>query len=976
MPRSSGSRPLSDESAWLAGRATVEARGNEPWLLDEREACWAVVDGLVDVFAVDVASGGDTGARHHVAQAGAGQLLCGGAVLSPEPGRAGMALLVVPSPTVTVVPLTRSEVLGLLADPAERLLATLALSDWAETLSARLPRKRRPFASVPAAPGAPLELLEGQSLTARGGAACVRLTAGSARLVSDEAMTVTAPSDWLPITDNTWLEAAEDVVCEAVYLVRALHGDAGLAPIDELYRVLMTGLRERYRREDADEVERLRLRDDILREAFSRTLARQASVLDAGPVTTAAADEDDLLAACRIIGHRMGTSFRQAPDSWRHSKAYHPVSAIARASHLRYREVALDGAWWRSDHGPLLAYTQDDGAPVALLPAGSRSYRARVPGAAEPVKVDEAFASGLAPRAFMFYRPLPERPLTGRDILRYTLRGNRRDIALVCVLGFLAAVIALSLPLFTEIVFNYIVPKGNAGALTEVAAMLLVIAVVMGVFAYTRGVMTVRVQTRLDSELQAAVWDRLLSLPAAFFRQFTAGDLATRVTYINQISTVLFNSVVGSMLAGIFSLVNLVLILTYSPQLALLALVLVLVAAAVSFTVAWLQLKERRKMLESQGKLSGVVLQFVSAVAKLRDTGAEERAFMRWSDGFVEMTRHTLRAQRIAIAGITFNAAFPLVCSAGAFAVFFYYVQGTYQTGQFMAYTAAFSQLLAGLLSMSMALTALTTAAPLYERVKPILQELPEVDDTKADPGELIGHIEMDHVTFSYDPESPPTITDLTLDVLPGEFVAIVGPSGAGKSTLFRLLLGFDTPESGEIRFDGQDLRTLDLGALRRQVSTVLQNGRVFSGSIQMNIAGAAQLTQDEVWEAARAAGLAEDIEAMPMGMFTYGAEGGVTLSGGQRQRLLIARALSTKPAILLFDEATSALDNRTQALVMHSLEELNATRVVIAQRLSTVRSADRIYVLEDGRVAQVGSFDELMSKPGLFRHLAERQLV
>jgi len=293
-----------------------------------------------------------------------------------------------------------------------------------------------------------------------------------------------------------------------------------------------------------------------------------------------------------------------------------------------------------------------------------------------------------------------------------------------------------------------------------------------------------------------------------------------------------------------------------------------------------------------------------------------------------------------------------------------------------MAYTAAFAQLLAGLLAMSMALASLTLVAPLYERTKPILEAMPEVDDTKADPGELRGHIEMSHVTFSYDPEAQPTLHDLSLEVGPGEFVAIVGPSGAGKSTLFRLLLGFDTPEAGEIHYDGQDLRTLDLGALRRQLSTVLQNGRVFSGSIQLNIAGAAQLTQDEIWEAARAAGLADDIEAMPMGMFTYVAEGGVTLSGGQRQRLLIARALSTKPAILLFDEATSALDNRTQAKVMQSLEALNATRVVIAQRLSTVRAADRIYVLEDGRVAQQGSYDDLMSRPGLFKRLAERQLI
>jgi len=377
-----------------------------------------------------------------------------------------------------------------------------------------------------------------------------------------------------------------------------------------------------------------------------------------------------------------------------------------------------------------------------------------------------------------------------------------------------------------------------------------------------------------------------------------------------------------------------------------------------------------------QGKLSGVVLQFVSAVAKLRDTGAEERAFMRWSDDFVAMTRHTIKATRVTIAGNVFNAVFPLVATAAAFAVFAFSLGGSFQTAPFMAYTTAFAQLLAGVVALGLALVTLTTIVPLYERTRPILRAMPGTDETKADPGVILGHIEVDGVSFSYDPEGPPTIRDLSFEARPGEFVAIVGPSGAGKSTLFRILLGFDTPDSGSVHYDGKDLRTLDLTALRRQISTVLQNGRVFSGSIQLNIAGAAQLTQDDLWEAARAAGLEEDIEAMPMGMFTYVAEGGVTLSGGQRQRLLIARALSTKPAVLFFDEATSALDNRTQATVMHSLEELNATRVVIAQRLSTVRAADRIYVIERGQVVQSGPFDELMSKPGLFRRLAERQLV
>ena len=558
MPSSSGNRgPLADEAAWLAGRPTVEAHGNQPWLLDAHDACWAILDGSVDVFAVHVDPEEGTGARHHVAQAGPGQLLCGGAYLPDDSGRGGMALLAVPSPAVTVVALTRAQVGELLADPMERLLATLALSEWTETLSAHLPRKRRPFAGTSAPARGTFEAREGESVSARGGAACLRVVSGTALLVSDEAMPVTAANGWVPVTDDTWLEAQGDMTCEAVYLVQALRGEQGLAPIDALYRLLMEGLRERYRREDVAEVQRLRQREDVLRLAFSKTLARQASVLDAA-AATAAADEDDLLAACRAIGSKMGVRFHKPPQS-RHGKGYEPVSSIARASHVRYREVALDGAWWRSDHGPLLAFTREDDRPVALLPASAKSYRAVPPGTVQPVPVDEAFAATLHAGAFMFYRPLPERALRGRDIARYVLRGSRRDVAVVCGLGLLAAVIALALPLLTNLVFSYIVPSGDTSALWEVAALLFVVAVVMGVFAFTRGVVTVRVQTRVDSELQAAIWDRLLSLPPSFFRRFTAGDLATRVMNINQVSAIVFNSVVGSLVAAVFSLVNLML---------------------------------------------------------------------------------------------------------------------------------------------------------------------------------------------------------------------------------------------------------------------------------------------------------------------------------------------------------------------------------------------------------------------------------
>lgn len=496
MPPSSASRPPGEESSWLAGREHIEVHGNEPWLLDDRERFWAVVAGEVDVFAVRVGASGEPGARHHVAQAGPGQLLNGGGVSPGDFGAEGMALLAVPSGEASVAALSREEVSALLDDPEERLLAILALSEWAETLSAALPEARRPYAGRPAVPGTSVLLAEGEALIARGGAACVRVTEGEAYLVSDPSMPLNADRGWVPLTSDTWLVAPERATCGVVHLAQALRGEAGLGPLDELLALLLGGLSARYRREEDDELERLQLREEVLQEAFAHTLARQASVMETTAPGAEGLDDDGLLRACRIIGGRLGVHFRPAPDSWK-GKIYDPVSAVARASHVRYRAIKLDGEWWRRDCGPLLAFGADDDSPVALLPASSRRYHAHVPGASQPLAVDAAFAASLKPAGYMFYRPLPDRPLRGRDILAYVLRGSRRDVAAILLLTLLAAIIGLALPVFTSVVFTYVIPAGNRAGLGAIAAVLLVIAVTLGVFGYTRGVTTVRVQTQI-----------------------------------------------------------------------------------------------------------------------------------------------------------------------------------------------------------------------------------------------------------------------------------------------------------------------------------------------------------------------------------------------------------------------------------------------------------------------------------------------
>ena len=265
---------------------------------------------------------------------------------------------------------------------------------------------------------------------------------------------------------------------------------------------------------------------------------------------------------------------------------------------------------------------------------------------------------------------------------------------------------------------------------------------------------------------------------------------------------------------------------------------------------------------------------------------------------------------------------------------------------------------------------------PTFERLKPILDTAPESDETKISPGKLRGEITVSHLHFRYTPEMPWVIKDVSFTIKPGQMIAFVGSSGCGKSTLLRLLLGFERPQSGSIYYDGQDLATLDVRAVRQQLGVVLQESRVLPTDIFRNIVGATAHTMDDAWEAAGMAGLADDIKEMPMGMHTIVSEGGGTFSGGQRQRLLIARALVNKPKLLFFDEATSALDNRAQAVVTESMDRLDATRIVIAHRLSTIVNADRIFYFDAGQIKEEGTYQELLAKGGAFASLAKRQIA
>lgn len=551
---------------------------------------------------------------------------------------------------------------------------------------------------------------------------------------------------------------------------------------------------------------------------------------------------------------------------------------------------------------------------------------------------------------------------------------------MVFLIGTIGGLLTLGTPVAIGYVFDAIIPGSERLQLLHVALILIVAAFATAAFHITRNIALIRVQYRAGDPLQAAVFERLLNLNAGFFKDYSAGDLGIRAMGIDNIMNLLSTSVTTTIVTSLFSVFSIGLLFYYSPFIALVALGLVAVVLIVVITSGVMQLRYKRQLETSHGAIQSMLLQLINGIAKIRVAAAEDRAFAQWAGKFAHHTRLSLQSRVIDNRLDVFIAFFPVVTSMVIFALVADGADGSVQTlstGSFLAFLAAFTSLLTAMTRLGSTMVNVLNVLPIYTRLKPILEATPEVDSDKTDPGVLRGRIEISNVSFRYDPDGPLILDDVSFHAEPGEFVALVGPSGSGKSTLFRVLLGFEQPDSGSIAYDGFDASGLDQRALRRQLGVVLQDGDLLPGDIFTNIVGSTvNLTIDDAWEAARHAGLAKDIEEMPMGMHTILAEGAGTISGGQRQRLMIARALVTRPRIVFFDEATSALDNPSQAIVTKSLDQLRSTRIVIAHRLSTIINADRIYVLERGRIVQRGTYDELVNEPGMFHSLVKRQIA
>ena len=645
------------------------------------------------------------------------------------------------------------------------------------------------------------------------------------------------------------------------------------------------------------------------------------------------------------------------------------------SSGIMYRRVELTPGWRKDAYGGMLGFLKRDNSPVAILPYGLAHYRFFDDLAGKFTIVDRKNEDLFTEEAFAFYRPFPLKKLSLIDLGKYIFETiEPADYVLVALATLVVTLVGMLTPRINLFLFREVIGSGDISLLFVTAMFLLCSSWGALMLSAARSLITARIDTKLSISVEAATMMRVLSLPAGFFKDYSSGELSSRASYVNSLCSTLVSVVLNTGLTSVFSLMYISQIFAYAPGLVVPALIIIVITVGFSVISSLLQMRLTKKMMLLDSKENGMSYAVISGIQKIKLTGAEKRAFSRWGNLYAKGVELRYNPPMFIKINSVISSAISII---GTIVMYNQAIITHVSTAEYIAFNTAYGMVSGAFMSLfGMALTA-ANIRPTFEMAEPILKAEPEISENKETLTRISGGIELVNLSFKYKENTPVIIDNLSLKITPGQYVAIVGKTGCGKSTLVRLLLGFEKPTKGGIFYDGKDINAIDLKSLRKHIGVVTQNGKLFQGDIFSNIVIAApHLTLDEAWEAARIAGIDEDIRLMPMGMNTLISEGSGGISGGQKQRLMIARAVAPKPKLLIFDEATSALDNITQKKVSEALDEMDCTRIVIAHRLSTIKQCDRILVFDGGHIVEDGTYDELIAQDGYFASLVERQRV
>ena len=662
---------------------------------------------------------------------------------------------------------------------------------------------------------------------------------------------------------------------------------------------------------------------------------------------------------------------REVPDSVKGLNDR--LEYLLRPNGIMRRNVNLEKGWYKDSIGAVLGTRKDDGSVVAFIPKGLSGYVYFDAPTGKWVKLTKKNESLFEDEGICFYKPFPLTKLNLASLMRYIVETlSVADFVLIALATLATTLIGLLGPKLNNLLMGTVVESKDYQLLIGITVFMISVSISTMLIGAVKSLLMARINTKMTLSVQAATMMRVLSLPADFFKKYSAGELSSRAQYIQSLCSMLISTVLTTGLTSLFSLLYISQIFAYAPALVVPALGIIFATIAFSLITTFAQMRYTKKKMELSAQESGMSYAMITGVQKIKLSGAEKRMFARWSKLYSEQLMVSYNPPMFLRA----NGAFSAIISMGGMILMYFMAVGSgVSVADYYAFNTAYGMVSGAFMSVVGIAGTIAQFKPTIEMAKPIMDTVPEVSEGKLVVERLSGGIELNNVSFRYNENMPNVVDDLSLKIRPGQYVAIVGSTGCGKSTLMRIMLGFEKPQKGAVYYDGKDLSGIDLKSLRRKIGVVMQNGKLFQGDIFSNITiSAPQLSMDDAWAAAEMSGIADDIRRMPMGMHTIISEGSGGISGGQRQRLMIARAIAPKPRILMFDEATSALDNITQRIVSESLEKLKCTRIVIAHRLSTIKECDRIIYLEKGKIVEDGTYDELIALNGKFAELVERQ--
>ena len=959
---------------------SVRCEGNSPINLDSEECCWLVESGTVDLFIFETKEGVEHAPPQHLMHLSPGRLIPAvrSDVGADDVSDTRLSILAKGTPGTLLKKLDVADLTNISSKEIGEQV-DLWLTEFTEALARFVYRFPQFLKYID--PNSTQELEPCNFGIRRGVAWAVGPSQGMGLfmdLIDSTEAADESSNCILPLTRSTWLAVLENVTVSSKSTQVLVEEERWWDALNSFHKVAfqLERLNRRLAVVDDANLERDRSMSRRLAETVART--KLFNVYDHPLGSDVQVDDTVLADALTIIGRYQGIEF-SVPKKTGTMETTVSLSDIVDASSIRARKVRLDpdSKWWRSDSTAMLAFRSSDEQPVVLVPGLFGRYKQIDPVSGQSQPVSRERAEELKDEAWMFYCGLPPGPLEPSDLSQVALNGSGSELIQLVIGGFISGLLKLVPAFALGFVANHISGNGSTDALYVVAFTLAGFALLGAIFHFWQNTVMMRFEGRSASRLEAAFWDRLMRLPSAVLNRHPSGDLAMSGMTFQNLRDGLQGVGAYSLLSVVFLLPVFAVIFFYDAVLGTTALVFSLIALATTLYLGMCQIAPNARMIGAVRRVAGLLFEIIGGITQLRVENAEGSAFARWAYDYREQKQAEYRLGQFEGHARALGAALPYIATGVLLFVVAARGEQVLPVGDFLVVFSVFILFQHAIARFGQTFGAVATMLPAMDQMRPLLSAEIETSGEGEPVDSLRGEILFDRVSFRYDEDGPLILNDVTIRARPGEFIAIAGESGAGKSTLFKLALGLDRPTGGAVYFDGRDLRHLNLKQLRRRIGAVPQSVRLVPQDLWDNIvAHHDEPSTEQVWESARSANMEKEIKAMPMGLMTMVGSSGSVLSGGEGQRIAIARSLLGNPRVMLFDEATNWLDNESQSEVMKNLARLTTTRLVIAHRLSTLEQADRIYVMESGKVVQVGSFDELMEVEGVFKELVRRQIA